>query len=457
MEVTAGSSAAAEGLRGAARCELGRVKLPAALAGTAFALQVAGAPPPAVARAYARVAERRPDVIAHQDTKRGRQELLRWQALCCPTLTRTQTKVYETILAHYNFERMDAFPGYERIAELSKCCRRTAIRAVLVLEATGFLSVERRFRIVDRWEGSYRHDRTNVYRFIDGAPVEASAHNGGTDDASLDAPIDEGADEPTAPSPPRPNAAPVPPRPTAPGTAPPGSPRPNAAPAPPRPTAPSTPPLTRPTGDPYWDIFETAFVLEHRAAYGKNSTPGSVRQDHLRDQASDMLNELASECVAWARQPERRLDVEHLRVAEDLARRLARAWIHSPGRDNRHRERGHPIGWMCCDLSRKLCDDAVDGWKRAQRRLLPKAGPAVRPGPTTPTPPDEAAIRNAENTAIMNLVRQGVDFDEALRLGRAEGDKTRAALALAAPSPTTPAAAEPREQLVEPAGRAPPK
>jgi hypothetical protein len=57
----------------------------------------------------------------------------------------------------------------------------------------------------------------------------------------------------------------------------------------------------------------------------------------------------------------------------------------------------------------------------------------------------------------MRLVRQGVDFDQALRLGRAEGATTRAALALAAPSLISSAAAEPREQLVEPAGRAPPE
>ena len=81
------------------------MKLPAALAATALAVQVAGAPPPAVARAYERVAEVRPHVLAHQDTKRGRQELLRWQAILATSLTRTQTTVYETILVHYNHER----------------------------------------------------------------------------------------------------------------------------------------------------------------------------------------------------------------------------------------------------------------------------------------------------------------------------------------------------------------
>jgi hypothetical protein len=421
------------------------VTLPAALTATALAVQVAGAPPPAVARAYERVAELRPHVIAHQDTKRGRQELLRWQAIVSPKLTRTQTAVHDAILLHYNYERRDAWPGYALIAELAKCSRRTAIRCVLVLEDEGFVTVERRFRLVDRWEGLYRHDRTNVYRFVDGAPVNAAARTAGAHDARLDAPIDDGAIEPTAPSPPRPNDASTPPRPRASSSAPPGPPKPNAAPAPPRPTS-----------DPYWDLFEAAFVLEHRAAYGKDSAPGSVRQEHLRVQASDMLNDLASECVAWARQAEHGLDVKHLLVAEDLARRLARAWIRLPGRDNRNRDRSHPIGWMCGDLSRRLCDETVEAWKRAQRRLLPKPAPAAQPG-TTPTPPDEAAIRNAENEAVMRLVRKGVDFDEALRLGRAEGAKVRAALALATPPLTPPAAAEPHEQLVDPAGRAPPE
>jgi hypothetical protein len=426
------------------------VKLPAAIAATALAAQIAGAPPPAVARAYALVVEQRPDVIAYQDSKHGRKELLRWQATLSKDLTRTQTAVYATILDHYNHERRDAFPGYERIAELAKCCRKTVIRAVLVLSVTGFLTVERRFRLVDRWEGRYRHDRSNAYRFPDGAPVDASARNGGANEASLDAPADDGTGDHTQLVLPRPNGAPPPPRPTPPNAAPRGPSRPNAS-------APSAPSFAKPTGDPYWDVFEAAFALEHRAAYGKDSTPGAVRQDHLREQASNALNELASECVVWGRDSERRLDVRHLLVAEDLARRLARAWIRLPGRDNRHRDRGHPLGWMCGDLTRTLCDEAVEGWKRAQRRLLPKPAPEVRSGPPPPAPPDEAAIKLAENTAIMRLVRQGVDFDQALRLGRAEGARVRAELGLATPSLISPAAAELLPQFVERASRAPPE
>ncbi len=426
------------------------MKLPAAIAATALAVQVAGAPPAAVARAYALVAEERPDVIAYQDSKRGRKELLHWQATLSKDLTRTETAVYATILDHYNHERRDAFPGYERIAELAKCCRRTAIRAVLSLDYKGFVGVERRFRLVDRWDGRYRHDRSNVYRFSDGAPVEASAHNDSASETDLDAPADDGTGDHTELIAPRPMLARPHARPTAPNVAPLGPSRPSAS-------APSAPSFPRPTGDPYWDVFEAAFVLEHRAAYGKDSTPGAVRQDHLREQASNALNELASECVAWGRDSERRLDVRHLLVAEDLARRLARAWIRLPGRDNRHRDRGHPLGWMCGDLTRALCDEAVEGWKRAQRRLLPKPAPEVRAGPTPPAPPDEAAIRNAENAVVMRLVRQGVDFDQALRIGRAEGARVRTALGLAAPSLITPAAAELLPQLVERAGRAPPE
>ena len=433
------------------------MKLPAAIAATALAVQVAGAPPAAVARAYALVVEQRPDVIARHDTKRGRKELLHWQATLSKELTRTETAVYDTILDHYNYERRDAFPGYDLIAELSKCCRKTAIRAVFVLELAGFVTVERRYRLVDRWDGRYRHDRTNVYRFADGAPAEAPARNSGANEASCDAPVDEGAHEHAEPTSPRPKGPSAPPRPPTANAAPPGPSRSNMAPAPPRPTAPSATSFARPTGDPYWDVFEAAFVLEHRAAYGKDSTPGAVRQDHLREQASNALNELASECVAWARHPDHGLDVRHLLVAEDLARRLARAWIRLPGRDNRHRDRGHPLGWICGDLTRTLCDEAVEGWKRAQRRLLPKPAPEVRSSPTPPAPPDEAAIRNAENAVVMRLVRQGVDFDQALRIGRAEGARVRTALGLAAPSLITPAAAELLPQLVERAGRAPPE
>jgi hypothetical protein len=426
------------------------VSLPAAIAATALAVQVAGAPPAAVASAYALVVEYRPDVIAYQDSRYGRKELLHWQATFSNALTRTQTTIHHTLLDHYNHERGDAFPGYRRIAELSKCSIRTAIRGVHALEVTGFVTIERRFRLMDRWDGRYRHDRTNVYRFVRGAPFEASAGKADANEATDNPPIGDATDDRAAPSPPRPVVAPPPARPTAPNAAPTGSSRPNTP-------AQSARPFPKPTGDPYWDVFEAAFLLEHRAAYGKDSTPGAVRQDHLREQASNALNGLASECVAWGRDSERRLDVKHLLVAEDLARRLARAWLRLPGRDNRLRDRGHPLGWICGDLTRALCDEAVEGWKRAQRRLLPKPVPEVRAGPTPPVPPDEATIKLAENTAVMRLVRKGVDFDQALRLGRAEGARVRATLALANPSLISPPADELLPQLVERAGRSPPE
>jgi hypothetical protein len=426
------------------------VSLPAAIAVTALAVQVAGAPPAAVARAYALVVEYRPDVIAYQESKYGRKELLRWQTTFSNALTRTQTAIHHTLLDHYNHERGDAFPGYRRIAELSKCSIRTAIRGVQALERTGFVTIERRFRLMDRWDGRYRHDRTNVYRFVSGTPVEASASGGSANEASCDTPVDETADDRAEPSPPRPTIAPAPPRPTHPNPTSTGPSRPNTS-------APSARPFPKPTGDPYWDIFEAAFLLEHRAAYGKDSTPGAVRQEHLREQASNALNELASECVAWGRDSDRRLAVNHLLVAEDIARRLARAWLRLPGRDNRLRDRGHPLGWICGDLTRALCDEAVEGWKRAQRRLLPKPAPEVRPGSTHPDPPDEAAIKLAENAVIMRLMRQGADFDHALRLGRAEGVRVRATLGLADPSLISPAAAELLPQFVERAVPPPPE
>ena len=422
------------------------MNFPAAIAGAALAVQVAGAPTDAVARAYAVVLERRPDIIARQDSKYGRKELLHWQATFTQDLTRTETAVFGAVLEHYNHHRGDAFPGYRRIAELAKCCIRTAIRCMVVLKDAGFVTVQHRFRLVDRWEGLFRHDRTNAYRFPDGAPAQASARVGEANEPSAEAPAD-----PTPPTRFAPDVAPTPPRPSTQSAPPPA--------APPRQTtsAPSAPSFAKPTGDPYWDVFEAAFILEHRAAYGKDSTPGGVRQEHLRDQVSNALNELASECVAWARDPERRLDVKHLLVAEYLARRLARAWIRLPGRDNRLRDRGHPLGWICGDLTRALCDEAVEGWKRAQRALLPKPGAEVRSCPTPSAPPDEAAITLAENTTVMRLVHKGVDFDQALRLGRAEGARVRAALSLANPSLISPAAAELLPKLVERAGRAPPE
>ena len=57
----------------------------------------------------------------------------------------------------------------------------------------------------------------------------------------------------------------------------------------------------------------------------------------------------------------------------------------------------------------------------------------------------------------MRLVRQGVGFDQALRLGRAEGARTRTALGLAIPSLIAPAAAELLPQLGERAGPVPPE
>ena len=96
------------------------MNFPAAIAGAALAVQVAGAPTDAVARAYAVVLERRPDIIARQDSKYGRKELLHWQATFTQDLTRTETAVFGAVLEHYNHHRGDAFPGYRRIAELSR-------------------------------------------------------------------------------------------------------------------------------------------------------------------------------------------------------------------------------------------------------------------------------------------------------------------------------------------------
>ena len=50
----------------------------------------------------------------------------------------------------------------------------------------------------------------------------------------------------------------------------------------------------------------------------------------------------------------------------------------------------------------------------------------------------------------MRLVRQGVDFDQALRLGRAEGARVRTALGLANPSLISPAAAELLPRILQP-------
>jgi hypothetical protein len=371
--------------------------------------------------------------------------------MCSPTLMTARARVCHMLFEHYNHERRDAFPGYKRLAEMAKCSPRTAKRAVKVMKIAGFMSVEHRFRLKDRWSAPYQHDRTNVYHFAVGAPEVASTHNGDAHDERRDAPIGNGAGDGTAPSTPRPNGLSAPARPTPPKPAPPGPSKPNGAPAPPRPTAPNATSFAPPTDDPYWDAFEAAFVLEHRAAYGKGSTPGGVRPGPLRDQASGALNEIVAECVAWARQPEHGLDVWALTVAEELARWLARTWIRESGRDDRRRLKGHPIGWMCGDFTRTLCDEAVAAWKRAKRPLLPKPTPSVRPDPTTAS--HAAAIALAEDTAIKDsLFKKPGDFNLALRVGRAEGAKIRAALGLAAPSLIAPAAAELHARLVDLAG-----
>lgn len=430
--------------------------LPAAIAAAALAAQMAGAPPPDVARAYEQVAKYRPDLIASQDSKYGRKALLLRQAMSSPKLMTARARVCHMLFEHYNHERRDAFPGYKRLAEMAACSPRTAKRAVKVMKAGGFLTVESRFRLEDRWPTPYQHDRTNVYHFAVGAPEEAFAHHSGANEESRDAPLDDGAGDRPAPSSPRPTVAPTPPRPTPPNAAPPGPAWPTVALALPRPTAPNATSLAQPTGDPYWDAFEAAFVHEHHAAYGKGSTPGEVRNVSLRKEVSDTLNELTSECVAWAHQPEHGLNVRHPLVAEELARRLVSAWLRAPGRDNRHREAGHPLGWMCVDFTKKRCDEAVESWKRAKRLLLPKPTPAVQPDPTTAS--HEAAIAFAEDTAIKAaLFKKPSDFNLALRVGRAEGAKMRAALGLAAPSLIAAAAAELHEPLVDLASRPPPE
>jgi len=422
---------------------------------------IAGGPPQAVALAYRRAAEHLPASVLN-GTKRGRRDLLAWQAAFSPTISRTDLAVFYVILQHYNYERGDAWPGYERIAELAKCSRAAVLKSVAVLECQGFLTVERRFRLVDRWPGRHRHDRTNVYRFADGALGGPRATDDGDGASEVQLAKEREAQRlaalasAEAEGAPAEGASSVAPSPTSRPTAPASRPR----------GASSAPPAA--SGDPYWDVFVAAFTGEHHAAYGSTSDPGTCKKETLRSQVSEVLLDLAAECVAWGAQREPRLEMDHLEVAEDLARRMSRAWLKLPGTNNRHRDRKHPIGWMIGDLA-KLCAEAVEGWKRVQRRLAPVPAPAFRPLVATWRPTEapvaphrvatqDARIREAECVAVRQAVMSGVDFSEALRLAEVEGARLRSTLAALAPAPVVlPTAAELPEQPVAPADRPPPE
>jgi hypothetical protein len=112
---------------------------------------------------------------------------------------------------------------------------------------------------------------------------------------------------------------------------------------------------------------------------------------------------------------------------------MSASWLRWRGRDNRLRERGHPIGWICGDLQKLAYGSsgevgAVEAWKRAQRR-------ALRPEPKValpPPPPDEAAKVRAEARALNALLGQGMGFEEAVGLVR--GDSARRGRSSATPA-----------------------
>jgi len=395
---------------GASRCHAGErgpvapVTIARTVAGIVAAAQLAAGVPDAVAAAYARAAESVP-MAAFEAHPRGRRDLLAWQ-ISSSELSSTERAVFNALLLHDNHERQDAWPSYQTIADRAGCSRRTAIRAMHQLERLGFVSVERRFRVVDRWPGRERHRRTNVYRFADGRATTVVAD-----------------DEPSAPPP---TAA---------------APQDESQPSQSAPTAstPSAPPKAAPiqvkpraTEHPYWDTFVAAFNAEHERVYGAASHPGTVRDDDLLGRTGGLLLELVSECDAWARQ--RGLSVERTEIASSLSHRMAATWLTWSGTDNRLRERRHPLGWICGDLpslayGRAGEFGAVERWKRDQ-----KATPATAAKPVeVRAPVEESAIVRAEARALHALLARHVSLDEALRMARAEADRHRASLAGAGP------------------------
>jgi hypothetical protein len=341
-----------------------------AAATTALASYVVGAAPPHVALAYARAAA---DNKGTLDGSRGRRKELLLAQVQHSDLSRTDREVSRALLSHYNHNRMDAWPGYARIAKVAHCTRRTAIKSVQRIKEAGFISIEHRWRLEDRWPGRESHDRTNVYRFADGAALVAPEEVDAAEAAEYLADAwRESRDEAlwlssseVVPPPfvrERPNFQP-PPRAASPAPAP-------GKPGKPAPVSPAAREDAARDGA-RWELFAAAFAAEHRAQYGAKGDRSNVKNPALKEQAVGVLWEYVSECRAWAAQ--RELEIAEIDLAKDLARRLSRAWIARPGRNNYVREKGHPIGLMVGDMAR-LGPEVVDAWKDAQRRGKAPAG-----------------------------------------------------------------------------------
>jgi hypothetical protein len=300
---------------------VGRVAAAVVGAASALASWVVGTPAPAVVVAYERAAA---DLKGALDGGHMRRKDLLLAQILYSDLSRTDRSVANAILHHYNHTRQDAFPGYKRIAQLAHCTPRTAIRAVKRIKAAGFMSVEHRWRLEDRWPGRERADRTNVYRFVDGAVVGQGFEEVADEAELLAAAWEAQRAEALALASAEPSPWDPPPRP--------------AAPPKPEKPSPAKPPAKQAHDDPVderWAIFAEVFALEHRAQYGAQSDPGVVSAPGLRRQAVDAWWDYVCECHAWAEG--RGLTVDRLEIARDLARRIARIWIARPGRDGRVR------------------------------------------------------------------------------------------------------------------------
>jgi hypothetical protein len=140
--------------------------------------------------------------------------------------------------------------------------------------------------------------------------------------------------------------------------------------------------------DPDFAAFARAFDVEHNAKYG--GMHGSRVRAEGQATIAGLVAGLTGEAYAWA-QP-LGLDLDRDDVRRDLCHLLTRIWLTWTGSDDALVQRRHPIGMIVGDLGR-LAPEALNAWKRAQRR------PAPPPPVETSTAPELDASNPAPKRA----------------------------------------------------------